>query len=64
MGIPIPRICFFERYKEKYIDVFRVRLFERNCDKCSISLRSVFDKNYNRPVWCDDCYKSFSIAHG
>jgi len=57
VGLPVPRICYKSRYKEKISRLLPIRLFERNCDKCKIEIKTSYAPDRPEIVYCEKCYQ-------
>lgn len=57
MDLPLPRVCFDIRHMRRFKKRPRLSLAERICDKCNISIQTVYDKENYPIIYCDDCYR-------
>ena len=48
-----PDIRHFDRIKFKNTR----KLFDRNCDKCNIEIKTTYDRNKKEIIYCEECYK-------
>ncbi len=66
MNLPIPRLHPEQRHQNRMNARMQRNIFERRCDKCNKSIKSVFDtinpekacppELQRRRVYCEDCY--------
>jgi hypothetical protein len=56
LGLPIPRKCPDCRYFEKKKHIASYELFERNCDNCSVDLKTTYAKDRPGKIYCEKCY--------
>jgi len=56
-NIPIPRVSFFERHKERMKFRNPRELFERKCDLCNKNMQTSYAPDRLEKVYCVDCYQ-------
>ncbi|MBT4384588.1 hypothetical protein HOD30_02470 [Candidatus Peregrinibacteria bacterium] len=56
MQIPIPNKCFWTRHMARLKKRLPWKLWDRPCDKCSVSLRSAYEPGRPETVYCEACY--------
>lgn len=57
LHLPIPRISFFQRYKN-HLAMRNPRIFkDRKCDKCAIDIRTTYDESRPEKIYCEPCYQ-------
>ncbi len=54
--IPLPRKHHDIRYQNRISKRTEKKLYDRNCDKCEISLKSTYPSDTPKTVYCEDCY--------
>lgn len=55
-GVPAPDHCFFCRNLRRLNSRAKRCLYDRECDLCSVGLRSVFPSDFARKVLCGRCF--------
>lgn len=58
MGLPIPRKCPDQRYKERMQLRNPRKLFDRECMKCRKAIQTTYAPGRSEIVYCEDCYLS------
>lgn len=56
MKIPVPRECFFCRYRRRSNLYNPRKLWERNCKKCGAKLLSSIASDRQEIIYCEKCY--------
>lgn len=54
--LPIPKICFFCRNKNRLNARNPRKLFQRNCTKCQVALETTYSPDRPEPIMCEPCY--------
>lgn len=54
--LPIPRMCWEERHKERMKLRNPRKLHERKCDKCASSIKTTYSSDLPEKVYCENCY--------
>lgn len=57
LGLCLPRKCPECRRLERFNRVNLPRLFNRNCNKCGIGIKTSYDSNQPEIVYCEKCYQ-------
>jgi len=60
-NIPIPRISFFERHRERMRLRNPRQLFDRKCDKCKREMKTTYSLDRPEKVYCEECYRKAII---
>lgn len=55
-GLPIPRKCFHCRHKDRRARRNPRHLWERNCDKCGIEIKTTYSPSRPDKIYCEKCY--------
>lgn len=58
MLIPIPRQCFFCRHRARIQRRGPMKIFDRNCDKCKKSIKTIYASDRPEIVYCEQCYQA------
>lgn len=58
MNIPIPRICFYCRHKNRIKQRGPYKFWERNCDKCKKEITTNYAPDRPEIVYCERCYQN------
>lgn len=56
LHVPIPHVSFFERYRNHLNMRNPRKLFDRNCDNCSVEIRTTYSPDRPEIVYCEECY--------
>lgn len=56
LGVPLPTLCPACRTMERLKMRLGMKLFTRNCDKCSKEVKTGFDPKNGDIVYCEECY--------
>jgi hypothetical protein len=57
MNIPLPRFHFETRNRNRLKKVYPYTLYQRECEKCNISISSPFQKSRPETIYCESCYQ-------
>lgn len=55
-GIALPRLSPMERHRERMKLRNPRKLWDRNCGKCGVSMKSSYSPERPEPVYCEACY--------
>lgn len=58
MKLPVPRMHFDERFKERLALRNPRRLWSRQCASCKVGLMSTFAPEREEKIYCEKCYES------
>ncbi len=56
MGLPIPKKCFECRHKERLSLENPRKLWDRNCLKCGVEIKTTYAPERKEKVYCEKCY--------
>ncbi|MDH5596542.1 MAG: hypothetical protein OEY44_00435 [Candidatus Peregrinibacteria bacterium] len=56
-GIAVPRKCFYCRHKARFELRNPRKLYDRNCDKCSVDIKTTYSPDRPEKVYCEPCYQ-------
>jgi len=56
MQLPLPRKCFLERHKERFLKRNTRALYDRTCDKCETAFKTTYDLDRPEKIYCEKCY--------
>ncbi|MFA5994992.1 MAG: hypothetical protein WCW27_00810 [Patescibacteria group bacterium] len=56
MGLPIPRLCPEQRYRERMQLRHPRQLWNRTCAKCKQAVKTTFTPERPEAVYCEECY--------
>lgn len=56
MGLPVPRLHFFERHRARLAKRLPYELFERKCGKCGAGVDTAWSPERPEKVYCEKCY--------
>jgi len=56
MNLAVPRKCFDCRHSEKMQHSNSRRLYDRQCEKCHVNMKSTFAPDRPEKVYCEKCY--------
>jgi len=56
MKLPLPRKCFDERQRERFLLRNPRKLFDRQCAKCKTPIRTTYASDRPETVYCEKCY--------
>jgi hypothetical protein len=57
LNLPIPRKCFLCRHQNRLSKRTPRNLWERNCDKCGVDIKTAYPPEWPDIVYCEDCYQ-------
>lgn len=57
MGIPVPHSCLKCRLSYRFGRLNPMKLWERNCAKCDISITTAFSPDRPEVIYCEKCYQ-------
>ncbi len=57
-NIPIPEECFFCRDLKRAKLLNPIKIYDRNCDKCNIDIRTSYAPDRPEIVYCERCYQN------
>jgi formylmethanofuran dehydrogenase subunit E len=57
MDLPLPRKHPDIRHQERLEKRPKRQLYLSTCNKCSVEMLSVYEKEYTEKVYCEDCYQ-------
>lgn len=57
LKIPLPRIHWMKRHKNRMAQRNPWMLWGRKCDKCGKELMSTYKPGRTEPIYCEECYK-------
>jgi len=56
--LPVPRICPECRHDQRLARLSKPFLFDRNCDKCGLDIKTSYASDRPEIVYCEKCYLS------
>jgi hypothetical protein len=56
MEVPAPCIHPFERHRQRMHIATKFKLFNRNCQKCNISIQTTYEPKQLEILYCEECY--------
>ncbi len=56
LGVPMPRHCFHCRHQSRFALRNPRMFFDRQCDKCQISINTTYSPERPEMVYCEACY--------
>jgi len=56
-NIPVPRLCFTERYLNRVYKRHSPKLHNRHCEKCKTPLKTIYSSSDPEHIFCETCYK-------
>jgi len=56
MKLPAPTLCPEQRHKLRFGLRTKRKLYERDCQKCSISIQTAFSPERPEAIYCEKCY--------
>lgn len=57
MNIPLPRECFNIRHLNRLNRRPKLKLFNRNCNKCGTEIKTVYTEEFSPIIYCESCYQ-------
>ncbi len=57
MDLPLPRVCFNIRHLRRMDKRPKLKLINRNCDKCNTQVETVYTADYAPIIYCEKCYQ-------
>ena len=57
MGLPIPHICPKCRENERFVRLNKPGLYNRNCAKCNVEIRTPYAPERSEIIYCEKCYQ-------
>lgn len=57
LGLPAPHKCPKCRENKRFTRTTMPKLYNRNCDKCGIEVRSPYEENRPEIIYCESCYQ-------
>ena len=57
MNLPIPRECPKCRESERFQRLEKPELFDRNCGKCGVGVKTPYAKDRPEIIYCEKCYQ-------
>ncbi len=57
MGLPIPHECPKCRENERFLKLDPIKLYNRNCNKCSKEINTPYGPNRPEIIYCEKCYQ-------
>lgn len=58
IGVPLPTKCWKCRYERRFSRVNKNKLYNRNCNKCNIKIKTSYDPDRPEIVYCVSCYQA------
>lgn len=56
LNIALPRVAPNQRFKDR-LDILNTRtLLDRDCSRCHKSLKTTYDQERSKIIYCEDCY--------
>ncbi len=55
-GLPVPRVCPYQRHLDRNELRNPRKLFDRKCTKCGVGVLSTFAPGREEKVYCEECY--------
>jgi len=56
-NLPIPRKCFYCRHNERRISRNDRKLYDRNCQKCNLEVKTTYSPEQPEIIYCEKCYQ-------
>ncbi|HLP86598.1 MAG TPA: hypothetical protein VK153_01855 [Candidatus Paceibacterota bacterium] len=57
LGMPLPHSCFNCRQQLRFSHTNLPKLYNRNCDKCGIKVRTSYAPDRPEVIYCENCYQ-------
>jgi len=57
MDLPLPRASFSIRHLRRMNKRPKLKIFKRNCSKCSIEVETIYTEDYAPILYCEKCYQ-------
>ena len=61
LHVPLPRINFFQRYKNHLVMRNPRILHDRTCDKCQVAIETTYSPDRPEKIYCEPCYQESLI---
>ncbi|PIR48587.1 hypothetical protein COU80_02655 [Candidatus Peregrinibacteria bacterium CG10_big_fil_rev_8_21_14_0_10_55_24] len=58
LNLPLPRLCFQERHRNRML-LRNARVFyDRTCDKCGVKFKTTYAPDRPEKIYCESCYQT------
>ena len=55
-NLPVPHLSFEQRHLERIKFIPKRKIYDSNCSKCNIEIKTVFNPEDKKIVYCEECY--------